>query len=408
VTYYIRYCPEDDSYLEGMDCSNQGDCKHSHGHGDCVTSAQPGAAHPEQCLEAVEGWAEEGEGKGEGEGEVKEEEWVEDEEREGAVREEWTEEEGEGAVREEWREEEGEGAVREEWTEEEGEEREEWREEEGEGAVREEWTEEEGDMREEWREEEGEVREEWREGDEEAREEWREEGQVMQEQWAGQERHRVEEWAEGEGEVRCEVVEQDPDEQIYNGRPEPILDHHHQPDTLHNHEEEGEAQREVYCPNEEEDEDGDEEERRGGAYTGDYFAPEDNGNSVRVSPYRSRKVVVEGETGEEAEEDIDQIVAEIKMSMSMGSLSSGTDQSPEELLQDPAPSDYPHPKPDAAPYPQAHHRHDSRPKSLNLPSMLHNNPDVQRGIKAHARSPEDRQRWTPEQVSCFSIYSSTV
>ncbi|TNN86674.1 Amyloid beta A4 precursor protein-binding family A member 2 [Liparis tanakae] len=171
-------------------------------------------------------------------------------------------------------------------------------------------------------------------------------------------------------------------------------------DTLRHHEEEGEAQREVYCPNEEEDEDGDEEDRHGGAYTGDYFAPEDNGNSVRVSPYRSRKVVVvEGETGEEAEEDIDQIVAEIKMSMSMGSLSSGTDQSPEELSQDPAPSDYPPPKPDAAPYPQAHHRHDSRPKSLNLPSMLHNNPDLQRGVKAHARSPEDRQRWTPEQVS---------
>ncbi|XP_042360780.1 amyloid-beta A4 precursor protein-binding family A member 2 [Plectropomus leopardus] len=291
VTYYIRYCPEDDSYLEGMDCSSQGDCNHSHGQGNCVTSMQPGGAHTDECQEAVEGWAEEGEG------EVREEEWVE-------------EEEGEGA---------------------------------------------------------------------------------------------------GEGEVRCEVVEQDPDEQIYNGRPEPILDHHHhhhlhhQPpmqDTLHPREEEEEAESEEYCPNEEEDEEGDEEERHGRAFTGDYYAPEDNGNSVRVSPYRSRKVlVVEGETGEEAEEDIDQIVAEIKMSMSMGSLSSGTDQSPEELAQDPAPSDYPHPKPDAAPYPPAHHRHDSRPKSLNLPSMHHNNPDLQRGIKPHARSPEDRQRWQPEQVS---------
>uniref|UniRef100_A0A8C4NSU2 Amyloid beta (A4) precursor protein-binding, family A, member 2b n=1 Tax=Dicentrarchus labrax TaxID=13489 RepID=A0A8C4NSU2_DICLA len=217
VTYYIRYCPEDDSYLEGMDCSSQGDCNHSH------------RAHTDECQEAVEGWVEEGEV----EGEVREEEWVEDE--------------------------------------------------------------------------------------------------------------------EGEGE---------------------------------------------------EDEEGEEEDRHGRAYTGDYYAPEDNGNSVRVSPYRSRKVlVVEGETGEEAEEDIDQIVAEIKMSMSMGSLSSGTDQSPEELVHDPAPSDYPHPKPEAAPYPPAHHRHDSRPKSLNLPSMHHNNPDLQRGIKAHARSPEDRQRWTQEQVS---------
>ncbi|XP_044054849.1 amyloid-beta A4 precursor protein-binding family A member 2 isoform X2 [Siniperca chuatsi] len=344
VTYYIRYCPEDDSYLEGMDCSSQGDCNHSHSQGDCTGTMQPGGAHTDECQEAVEGWAEEGEV----EGEVREEEWVEDEEGEGAVRE-------------------------------------------------------------EWREEEEEVREEWTEGDEEEREAWREEGQVRQEQWAGQERHRAEEWPEGEGEVRCEVVEQDPDEQIYSGRPEPILDHHHhrhlhhQPslqDTLHTREEEEEAESEEYCPNEEEDEEGDEEERHGRAYTGDYYAPEDNGNSVRVSPYRSRKVlVVEGETGEEAEEDIDQIVAEIKMSMSMGSLSSGTDQSPEELAQDPAPSDYPHPKPDAAPYPPAHHRHDSRPKSLNLPSMHHNNPDLQRGIKAHPRSPEDRQRWTQEQVS---------
>uniref|UniRef100_A0A671VGG1 Amyloid beta protein binding family A member 2 n=1 Tax=Sparus aurata TaxID=8175 RepID=A0A671VGG1_SPAAU len=214
VTYYIRYCPEDDSYLEGMDCSSQGDCNHT-------------GAHTDECQEAVEGWVEEGE--------------VEREE---------------------------------------------------------------------------------------------------------------------------------------------------------------EAESEEYCHNEEEDEEGEEEDRHGRAYTGDYYAPEDNGNSVRASPYRSRKVlVVEGETGEEAEEDIDQIVAEIKMSMSMGSLSSGTDQSPEELAQDPTPSDYPHPKPDAIPYPPAHHRHDSRPKSLNLPSMHHNNPDLQRGIKAHPRSPEDRQRWTQEQVS---------
>uniref|UniRef100_A0A3B4YP64 Amyloid beta protein binding family A member 2 n=1 Tax=Seriola lalandi dorsalis TaxID=1841481 RepID=A0A3B4YP64_SERLL len=228
VTYYIRYCPEDDSYLEGMDCSSQGECNHSHSHsqGDCAGTMQPVGPDTDECQEAVEGWVEEGEAEGE------------------------------------------------------------------------------------------------------------------------------------------------------------------------------EAESEEYCPNEEEDEEGEEEERHGRAYTGDYYAPEDNGNSVRVSPYRGRKVlVVEGETGEEAEEDIDQIVAEIKMSMSMGSLSSGTDQSPEELAQDPAPSDYPHAKPDAAPSPPAHHRHDSRPKSLNLPSMHHNNPDIQRAIKAHPRSPEDRQRWAQEQVS---------
>uniref|UniRef100_H2V506 Amyloid beta protein binding family A member 2 n=1 Tax=Takifugu rubripes TaxID=31033 RepID=H2V506_TAKRU len=162
----------------------------------------------------------------------------------------------------------------------------------------------------------------------------------------------------------------------------------------------GEAESEEYCPNEEEDEEADGGERHGRAYTGDYYAPEDNGNSVRVSPYRGRKVVVvEGETGEEAEEDIDQIVAEIKMSMSMGSLSSGTDQSPEEMVPEPTLSHYSHPKPGTAPYPQAHHRHDSRPKSLNLPSMHHTNPDLQRDLKAHPRSPEDRQRWTEEAVS---------
>uniref|UniRef100_UPI0037E92A6B amyloid-beta A4 precursor protein-binding family A member 2 isoform X2 n=1 Tax=Semicossyphus pulcher TaxID=241346 RepID=UPI0037E92A6B len=388
TTYYIRYCPEDDSYMEGMDCSNQGDCNHGHIHkqGDCTGTAQPSGAQADEGEEPAEGWVQEG-GV---EGGVREEEWAEDEEGEEAVREEWREEEEVG--REEWRE--GEEEMREEWREEEEEGREEWREEE---EAREEWREE---------EEEEEAREEWREGDEEAREEWKEEGQAGQEQWEGQDKHRVEEWGEGEGEVRCEVVEQDLDEQIYNGRPEPILDHHHQ---VHHHhppplqdtrEEEDEAESEEYCPNDEEDEDGDEEERHGRAYTGDYYAPEDNGNSVRVSPYRSRKMlVVEGETGEEAEEDIDQIVAEIKMSMSMGSLSSGTDQSPEELAQDPAPSDFPHPKPEPAPYQPAHHRHDSRPKSLNLPSMHHNNPDLQRGIKAHPRSPEDRQRWQQEQVS---------
>ncbi|XP_056134935.1 amyloid-beta A4 precursor protein-binding family A member 2 [Lampris incognitus] len=360
VTYYIRYCPEDDSYLEGMDCSSQGDCKHSHNQQDCSATAQPGGPHPVECQEAVDEWVEEAEG----EEETREEEWADDDEGEQG------------------------------------------------GEVREEWREEEEEVREEWREGE-QAREEWREGDEEeeeeekVRQEWREEGQ-----WAGRERHRVEEWGGTEGEVRCEVVEQDPDEHIYDGRPEPILDHHHHhppplQDALHpgqadgDGEEEEEVESEGYCPNEEEDEDGEEDERHGRAYTGDYYASEDNGNSVRMSPYRGHKVlVVEGETGEEAEEDIDQIVAEIKMSMSMGSLSSSTDQSPEELVQDTVPGDYPQAKPDAAPYlPPPHHRHDSRPKSLNLPSARHN-PDLQRGgYKMHSRTPEDRQRWPQDQVS---------
>ncbi|MED6245912.1 hypothetical protein ATANTOWER_010072 [Ataeniobius toweri] len=350
VTYYIRYCPEDDSYLEGMDCSSQGDCHHSHSQGDCSGSIQQHGSHVGECQEAEEGWAEEGEEEEEeAEGVLREEEWVQDDEREEPVREEWEEEE--------------------------------------------------------------EVVEEWREGNEEAQDDWIEEGQASQEQWTERERQRVEEWGQGEGEVRCEVVEQDPDEQIYNGRPEPILDHHHQQPLIqntpchtqrHDREEEEEAESEEGCPNEDEDEEGEEKEKHGRAYTGDYYPSEDNGNSVRVSPYRSRKVlVVEGETGEEAEEDIDQIVAEIKMSMSMGSLSSGTDQSPEELAQDPVSIDYPHSKSEAASYAPVHHRHDSRPKSLNIPSMHQNSLDLQRAIKSHPRSPEDRQRWAQEQVMCY-------
>uniref|UniRef100_A0A8C8CI87 Uncharacterized protein n=1 Tax=Oncorhynchus tshawytscha TaxID=74940 RepID=A0A8C8CI87_ONCTS len=192
----------------------------------------------------------------------------------------------------------------------------------------------------------------------------------------------VEEWVEGEGgvgEVRCEVVEQDPDEQIYD-----VLDHHpHPAAVLH----------ESPPPTEEEEE----EVRAGVAYTGDYYGPEEeNGNSVvheSRSPYRGRKVVVEGETGEEAEEDIDQIVAEIKMSMSMGSLSS-----------DSVPSDYhppeAHAKPEPAPYTPTPHRHDSRPKSLNLPSSTrHNNPELQRGFKVRSRTPEERQQWAQEQMT---------
>ncbi|XP_061830958.1 amyloid-beta A4 precursor protein-binding family A member 2-like isoform X1 [Nerophis lumbriciformis] len=341
VTYYIRYCPEDDSYMEGMDCSSQGDCNHGHSQEERVGSVQQNEGHAE-CQEAVEGWAEDGEA----EGHVREEEWVKDKE--------------ESAAREEWR-----------------------------------------------GEEEGE-RGEWREGDEDGVEEWTEEDPGRQEQWASSDRHRVEEWAEGEGEVRCEVVEQDPDEHIYNGRPEPILDynhhnhHHHQP-TMQDVTQQGDeedAESEEYCPNEEAYKEDDDDKSHGRAYTGDYYAPEDNGNSVCASPFRGRKVlVVEGETGEEAEEDIDQIVAEIKMSMSMGSLSSGTDQSPEELAQDPPTGEYTNAKPDTAPYPPAHHRHDSRPKSLNLPSVHHNNPDLQRGLKIQPHSHEDRQRWQQEQVS---------
>ncbi|XP_046897909.1 amyloid-beta A4 precursor protein-binding family A member 2 [Hypomesus transpacificus] len=292
VTYYIRYCPEDDSYMESVDCS-RGDCSRGDcSRGDCRAAVEP-VADTDECQEAVEEW-EEGEG----------------EEREG--------------------------------------------------------------------EEEEEVREEWvdREGDEE------------------------------EGEVRCEVVEQDADQQIYDGRPEPILHHHHpSPAPMQQtppREEEEEEESEEYLPNEEEEEE--EETGEGRGYTEDYYVPEANGNCVGVSQYRGRQVGEGGEVGEEAEEDIDLIVAEIKMSMSMGSLSSGTDHSPEELAHDSAPANYPPPalppaKPSPAPGPYPLHRHDSRPKSLNLPSARHNNPDLQRGFKVRASTPEDRPHRAQEQVT---------
>uniref|UniRef100_A0A8D0CKP3 Amyloid beta protein binding family A member 2 n=1 Tax=Scleropages formosus TaxID=113540 RepID=A0A8D0CKP3_SCLFO len=128
-----------------------------------------------------------------------------------------------------------------------------------------------------------------------------------------------------------------------------------------------------------------EEERDGHSYTGDYYAPADNGNGVQAHSYRP------GEGGDEAEEDIDQIVAEIKMSMSMGSLSSSTDQSPEE----PAPEPTAGPSPAPASYSQ--HRHHIRPKSLNLPPTRHN-PEIQRGFRGRACTPEERHQWEQEQV----------
>lgn len=204
----------------------------------------------------------------------------------------------------------------------------------------------------------------------------------------------VEEW--GEGEVRCEVLEQDSDQQIYDGRPEPVLDHHphhqyhHQDQALPQtqEQEEDDEESEDYCVNEEEEPD-DEQDRE--VYTGDYYAPEDNGNSM----YAGHKGV-EGETGEETEEDIDQIVAEIKMSMSMGSLSSGADQSPED--QAPMPGRYQaeaEPQAEPAPYPPPH-RHDGRPKTLNIPPVGHN-PQPQRSSKGNLHTPEERRRWVPDQ-----------
>ncbi|KAI4535429.1 hypothetical protein MG293_014655 [Ovis ammon polii] len=47
ITYYIRYCPEDDSYLQGTDCDGQGYLAHDTRH-----------LETDECQEAVEEWTE--------------------------------------------------------------------------------------------------------------------------------------------------------------------------------------------------------------------------------------------------------------------------------------------------------------------------------------------------------------
>ncbi|XP_016056324.1 PREDICTED: amyloid beta A4 precursor protein-binding family A member 2 [Miniopterus natalensis] len=105
----------------------------------------------------------------------------------------------------------------------------------------------------------------------------------------------------------------------------------------------------------------------------DYYPPEANGNADGVSPYRPRRG--DGDL-EEQEEDIDQIVAEIKMSLSMTSIASAGEPSP-----DRGPS-----------------RHEGRPKSLNLPPEAKLPGDPQRGFKTKSRTPEERPKWAQEQV----------
>ena len=309
VTYYIRYCPEDDSYLEAPESSrNKPSLDEGNKRKFSQTVPQDRPNTDQHIPEEVVEWAQDEEGE---EG-VRDKAWAEDEE-----------------------------------------------------------VEKETEMKEGWGEEVGQVREVWLGG--------------------GEEKHRVaggKKWCEAEGEVRCEMVEQDPDEQIYKGCPEPILDRHHQhyhhPPPLKMGVEEGEQD---YSPphKEVEKEDG---------YHGDYYAQEKvNGNSLPPSPDARRQAMVvvkeKGDRpwlieGDDAEEDIDLIVAEIKMSMSMGSLSSSTDHSPEEYLR-------------AVATPP--HHHNGRPKSLNLSPNSHKNPEVQRVFKAYQHSPaEEQQRWSQEEV----------
>uniref|UniRef100_A0A672VDN0 Amyloid beta protein binding family A member 2 n=1 Tax=Strigops habroptila TaxID=2489341 RepID=A0A672VDN0_STRHB len=126
----------------------------------------------------------------------------------------------------------------------------------------------------------------------------------------------------------------------------------------------------------------------------DYYPSEANGNSQGISPYHSRK---EDAELEEQEEDIDQIVAEIKMSMSMSSINSTTEMSPEHTGTENMAHDY---KETCSKGEAVHsaNRHEGRPKSLNIPSASKHSGDMPRGFKAKSRTPEDRQKWPQEQM----------
>lgn len=125
---------------------------------------------------------------------------------------------------------------------------------------------------------------------------------------------------------------------------------------------------------------------------GSYYSPEANGNSRRMSPYHRRK-----EDLEEQEEDIDQIVAEIKMSMSLSSINSASEMSPEHGGTENVPNDYAETCHKGDPG-HAASRHPGRPKSLNIPPASKQLGDVQRGFKTKSKTPEDRQTWPQEQV----------
>ncbi|XP_058854773.1 amyloid-beta A4 precursor protein-binding family A member 2 isoform X2 [Acipenser ruthenus] len=200
----------------------------------------------------------------------------------------------------------------------------------------------------------------------------------------------VEEWAESEG--QGQVLSETAEEQIYEEDQDQGLGDHEpsmqtplpgdEDKATEEEDEEEEEEEDDYCPNEE-------------SYPHDYYAPETNGNSVCVSPYQARKG---GGEGEDQEEDIDQIVAEIKMSMSMGSISSDTDQSPEEPGIETGSKDFKDVALKADPVPYTRSRHEGRPKSLNIPQASRHSAEIQRGFKVRARTPEERQKWAQEQV----------
>ncbi|KAM6202741.1 amyloid-beta A4 precursor protein-binding family A member 2 isoform 1-T1 [Rhynchocyon petersi] len=149
---------------------------------------------------------------------------------------------------------------------------------------------------------------------------------------------------------------------------------------LETHDSEGDSH---YCPAEE-------------GYQ-DYYLAEANGNPMGASSYRLRRA--DGDL-EDQEEDIDQIVAEIKMSLSMTSITSTGEVSPEHTnVQEPEPG--PGDSTEACSPGEASRgpsRHEGRPKSLHLPVEAKHPGDSQRGFKTKTRTPEERPKWPQEQV----------
>ncbi|XP_005381717.1 PREDICTED: amyloid beta A4 precursor protein-binding family A member 2 isoform X2 [Chinchilla lanigera] len=125
----------------------------------------------------------------------------------------------------------------------------------------------------------------------------------------------------------------------------------------------------------------------------DYYPSEANGSVGSASPYCPRRG--DGDL-EDQEEDIDQIVAEIKMSLSMTSITSVSEASPEHM-----PELGPGDSTEACTPGEASHgssRHEARPKSLHLPAEAKHPGDPQRGFKTKTRTPEERPKWAQEQV----------
>ncbi|XP_043934490.1 amyloid-beta A4 precursor protein-binding family A member 2 isoform X2 [Protopterus annectens] len=180
-------------------------------------------------------------------------------------------------------------------------------------------------------------------------------------------------WVESDG--RCQIVTQVTEEEIYDEGQIQILEVAGPPLQAQPVED-----NEEYFQNEE-------------GYQ-NYYTPETNGNLQRASPYHSRK----GETEtEDHEEDIDQIVAEIKLSMSVNNLNSAAEQCQDDAENDNTPKDCM----ETVHKGESGHttsRHEGRPKSLNILPTARHISETHRGFKVKARTPEERQRWTQEQI----------